>query len=130
MPLMDTRDPGPDSARAAARPSDPPAPPASSGPRLRRRNDDYFREPEPGAPPGTLVIDEAAGGARPRMVVIDYDEHHVEEKELGSIEESVAYLRDDCPGVTWVDVRGLSDRATLERMGEISSSTRSPSRTW
>jgi len=70
---MDTRDPGPDSARAAARPSD--APPASVGPRSRRRGESWVREPEPGAPPGTLVVDEAAAGAKPRMFVIDYDEH-------------------------------------------------------
>src|SRR5262249_53261471 len=96
-------------------------PPSSRGPRAQRRSGEFFRAPAPGAPPGTLVIDEAAKGEKPRLVLIDYDEHRVEEKELASLDESIAYLTDDRPSITWVDVRGIGDRATLERMGEIFS---------
>jgi magnesium transporter len=103
---MDTRDQDPD-------------PPASSGPRARRRGAGLFQKPEPGAPPGTLVIDEALGGARTRILLVDYDEARVEEKELASIDEGIAYLTDARPSITWVDVHGLCDRATLVRMGEI-----------
>ena len=111
MRAVATRDEEQESAKGTGRAS---APPSSRGPRTRR-----FREPEPGAPPGTLVIAEPEGGAKTRIVLIDYDEHRVVEKELASIDESVAYLTDDLPSITWVDVRGLGDRATLVRMGEI-----------
>jgi magnesium transporter len=50
---------------------------------------------------------------------VDYDEARVEEKELASIDEGIAYLTDARPSITWVDVHGLCDRATLVRMGEI-----------
>lgn len=92
--------------------------PASAGPRSRSRAS-LFREPHPGAPPGTLVIDESPTGERTRIVLVDYDAGRVEEKEIASIDESVPYLTDDRPSTTWVDVHGLCNRATLERMGEI-----------
>jgi magnesium transporter len=93
------------------------APPSSStGPRSRTAW--LAGEPAPGAAPGTLVVD-AAPGAHCRIFVIDYCADHVIEKELGSIDEVIAYLEDDRPSITWVDVRGLGDRHTLERMGEI-----------
>lgn len=91
--------------------------PSSSGPPTRRRSG----EPAPGAPPGTLVIDEPAGGAKTRLFVVDYDEHRVEEKEVRSIDDAVPYITDDRPSITWVDVHGICDRATLERMGEVFS---------
>ena len=76
----------------------------------------WHREPEPGAPPGTLVVD---AGARSRIFLVDYDADRLIERELASIEECVPYLVDETPSITWIDVRGLADRATLERMGEI-----------
>jgi magnesium transporter len=87
-----------------------------SAPRSRRPR--LAREPAPGAPPGTLVVD-AAHGERSRIFVIDYCAEHVIEKELASIDEVIPFLEDDRPSITWVDVRGLGDRHTLERMGEI-----------
>jgi magnesium transporter len=90
-------------------PSRSSAPPASRRPRLSR-------EPEPGAPPGTLMVEP---GERSKIFLIDYDADRVVEKELASIEECIPYITDDAPSVTWIDVRGLRDRATLERMGEI-----------
>lgn len=92
------------------------APPSSvSAPRSRRVR--LAREPAVGAPPGTLVVD--AHGADCRIFLIDYCVDHVIEKELASLDEVVAYLEDDRPSITWIDVRGLGDRHTLERMGEI-----------
>jgi magnesium transporter len=117
---MDTQDQAPESKRPSTRPSEPAGPP-SRGARARRRSGEFLRAPEPGAAPGTLVVTEHAEGARPRLVLVDYDAGHLEEKELSTIDEAVAYLADDRPSVTWLDVRGLSDRATLERMGEIFS---------
>ena len=93
------------------------APPSSeSVPRSRRFR--LAREPEPGAAPGTLVVD-AANGEGCRIFLIDYCADKLIEKELSSIDEVVPYLEDDLPSITWVDVRGLGDRHTLERMGEI-----------
>ncbi len=93
------------------------APPSSDGaPRSRRFR--LAREPAPGAPPGTLVVD-AVHGARTRIFLIDYCAENLIEKELASIDEAIAYLEDDQPSITWIDIRGLGDRHTLERMGEI-----------
>lgn len=74
------------------------------------------REPAPGASPGTLVIAEEKA---PTIVLIDYCEGHLVELTLGSIDECIPYLHDETPSITWIDVRGLGDRKTLERMGEI-----------
>jgi len=73
-------------------------------------------EPPPASPPGTLVIE---GTTRPKIFVIDYDAEIVVEKEIERVEECIPYLTDDRPSITWVDVRGLGDRATFERLGEI-----------
>jgi magnesium transporter len=43
----------------------------------------------------------------------------VNERRLESVEEIVAYLEDDLPSITWVDVRGIHGRKTFERIGEI-----------
>jgi magnesium transporter len=93
-------------------------PPSSRGPSSRRLAEGLFREPEPGAPPGTLVFEPAAG-TRTHLRLVDYDAERVEEKDLASIDESVAYLTDDRPSITWVHVRGIGDRATFVRAGEI-----------
>jgi magnesium transporter len=84
---------------------------------LSRSYTDFHNEPEPGAPPGTLVVEQ---GARSHIFLVDYcADRIIVEKELASIDECVPYLHDETPSITWVDVRGLRDRATLERMGEI-----------
>jgi len=66
--------------------------------------------------PGTLVVDE---GPKPKMFVIDYGPTTFSEKELGSVEEIIPYLTDEHDSITWVDVRGIHDRGTFERLGEI-----------
>ena len=38
---------------------------------------------------------------------------------MDSIDEVLPYLDDDLPSITWVDVRGIGHRPTLERLGEI-----------
>jgi len=72
--------------------------------------------PPPGASPGTLLI---ADGPAPRIFVIDYGGDRAEEKELASIDDVIPYLVDDHPSVTWIDVRGIHDRKSFERLGEI-----------
>lgn len=83
---------------------------------MSRREERLTQEPHPGAPPGTLVIAE---GPKPRIFVIDYDVDQLIERELGSVDECVKYLQDERPSITWVDVRGIRDKATFQRLGEI-----------
>src|SRR5262245_50386832 len=105
-------DPEPEE-RSATESTPPPSAPLSRRMPASRR---FHREPEPGAPPGTLVVEQ---GARSRVFLVDYCADRVVEKELAHIDECIPYLEDDTPSITWIDVRGLQDRATLERMGEI-----------
>ncbi len=94
------------------------APPSSSPASSRARRPRLSREPAVGASPGTLVVDSESGD-RTRIFLFDYCAEQVIEKELASIDEVVQYLEDDRPSITWIDIRGLSDRHTFERMGEI-----------
>ena len=73
-------------------------------------------EPAPGSMPGTLVI---ADGPAPKIYLIDYGTTTLTEKELTSADEIVPYLQDEHDSITWIDVRGIRDRATFERIGEI-----------
>lgn len=74
--------------------------------------------PEPtAASPGTLVVRSAE---KPRIVFIDYAaDRVVAEGEIASLDEVLPYLTDDTPSITWVDVRGIGHKPTLERLGEI-----------
>jgi len=92
-------------------------PPISSVARLARRRARLHHEPAPGAPPGTLVVEPCE--KKTRIFLIDYDPHRIVEKEIFAIDEAIPYLTDDTPSITWIDVRGLSDRSILERMGEV-----------
>lgn len=75
-------------------------------------------EPPPGAAPGTLVIED---GPAPRLYVIDYGPGRVAEHRIENVDEVVPYLTDEHPSITWIDVRGIRDRAFFERLGEIFS---------
>jgi magnesium transporter len=50
---------------------------------------------------------------------MDYAPDKVKEHEVASIDEVVSYLTDDTPSITWVDVRGIDDRRSFERIAEI-----------
>jgi magnesium transporter len=73
-------------------------------------------EPAPGAAPGTLVLEEQT---RPRMRLMDYCSKKLHEQDLQSVDECIPYLIDDTPSITWIDIQGIGDRATFERLGEI-----------
>jgi magnesium transporter len=73
-------------------------------------------EPQPGASPGTLLIGD---GEPPRIFVIDYGPSTLFEKELTKIDDVITYLTDEHPSITWIDVRGITNRASFERLGEI-----------
>ncbi|MDX2097041.1 MAG: hypothetical protein SFW36_04630, partial [Leptolyngbyaceae cyanobacterium bins.59] len=60
---------------------------------------DYFYD-EPGALPGTLIIEENA--PHPVIVLIDYSETKATRVQIEQPEECVPYL--DSESVSWVDV--------------------------
>jgi magnesium transporter len=70
---------------------------------------------KPGSAPGVLV---APRGAAPesRIRMMHFTVEALEEKDVDSVEDVFPYV--DLPGVAWIDVSGLSDVATLERLGE------------
>jgi magnesium transporter len=65
-------------------------------------------------PPGFLHL---TSDEKPKIFLLDYGPDNVTSKELSDIDECVSYLGDE--GVTWVDIRGISNRRTFERAGEI-----------
>lgn len=70
-----------------------------------------------GARPGTLVIHKDA--APPLVHVIEYTESALQERDVTNVDELAACL--ERSSVTWVDVCGLGDEASLRRIGEIFS---------
>lgn len=74
------------------------------------------RSQKAGLPPGTLVYTGDRGGAKTKITIIDYDEQGVQTRELSSLEECLT-LRDR-PGVTWINVSGISQVSHLEKLGE------------
>jgi magnesium transporter len=73
------------------------------------------RHPPVGARPGTLVI--PTGAAHPRISVIDYTRDAVTETEIERVGDLKPYL--DRDSVTWVNVEGLGDEATLQEIAEF-----------
>ncbi|MEX2451264.1 MAG: magnesium/cobalt transporter CorA, partial [Rhodospirillales bacterium] len=75
----------------------------------------HTRRAPPGAPPGTLIADPAA--RHPKITVIAYGEETLEEHTIadpGALEEIVGNH-----AVTWVNIEGLGDVETLNRLGEV-----------
>lgn len=97
-------------------------PPSSRRTRLGERRKtgrtsvQFANEPAPGAPPGTLMMDETEP---PKIYMMDYCEKRVVEHSIDSVEECVQYLKDDLPSITWIDVQGIGHKPTFERLGEI-----------
>lgn len=84
--------------------------------KIARPNAHFANEPAPGAPPGTLMMDETDP---PKIYMMDYCEKRVVERWIDSVEECVQYLEDDLPSITWIDVQGIGHKPTFERLGEI-----------
>jgi len=70
--------------------------------------------PEIGARPGTLAI--PPGSPFPKITVVQYDSDQVDRREIAD----VAKLRGlrESERVTWVDIQGLGDEATIRAIGE------------
>ncbi|HBC42481.1 MAG: magnesium/cobalt transporter CorA [Pseudanabaena sp.] len=76
-----------------------------------------FNEPEPGSPPGTLIIDEDA--SVPNIFLIDYNPDEAIGIQLSTPEECIPYL--DSQSVSWMDVQGLGSEDILKRLGKVFS---------
>jgi len=74
------------------------------------------RSKKAGLPPGTLVHIGEKKAETPKIIIMDYDEAHFEEKETKTIEE--CFLFKDKPTVTWINIDGLHQVEILERLGE------------
>jgi len=85
--------------------------------RTRRRRTATVRKRRhsPGAPPGTISPGAAGGDTSLRLFTYGPDAQ--DERALASIDEVVAYV--GRAPVLWLDVVGLADARTFERMGEI-----------
>ena len=60
------------------------------------------RSKKAGLPPGSLVHIGEKKGDKAKVAILDYDEAHVQEKEVETIEE--CFIFKDQPTVTWIDV--------------------------
>lgn len=67
-----------------------------------------------GLSPGALVHIGEEKIQKARIRIIDYDEGHLEEKELESLDEWPPYL--DKPTVTWINIDGVHDADLLEKL--------------
>ncbi|TKD08385.1 magnesium/cobalt transporter CorA [Polyangium fumosum] len=103
--VQDTQDAPPPSSKSLA-----------SGRKRPRPSLILSNEPTPGAPPGTLLVEDPN---KPKIYLIDYCLEHIVEKWIDSVDEAVPYLTDDRPSVTWIDVQGIGHKPTFERLGEI-----------
>ncbi|MCE9553171.1 MAG: magnesium/cobalt transporter CorA [Planctomycetes bacterium] len=84
--------------------------------RRRRHSYDRFRRrTKPGASPGTIVPDPCA--APPVIEVIAYGPEEWFERQIQSLDELPALLA--TYPVVWVNVNGLGDAATIEKLGTM-----------
>lgn len=74
-----------------------------------------YHRPPPGSAPGTLITDPNA--AQPRMEVIAYGPDNFVRQSIKDVDEVKAF-RDKWP-MTWVNVDGVGDARTIERLGAM-----------
>src|SRR3989304_2493360 len=68
-----------------------------------------------GLPPGSLVHVGKVHEGGSRITLTDYSSEHIEEREIGSIEDILPYREKDT--TTWVDIEGLQDIGLIESIG-------------
>jgi magnesium transporter len=74
------------------------------------------RSKKAGLPPGTLVYIGEKRMEEPKISIFDYDDLHVEEKEVRAIQECFVFR--DKPTVTWINVEGVHQVEMIEKLGE------------
>jgi magnesium transporter len=67
-------------------------------------------------PPGTVVYVGKKKAQKTRIRLIDYNETHIEEKEIKDVEE--AFVFTDAPRVTWINIDGLEKVDVIEKIGK------------
>ncbi|MBC8498002.1 magnesium and cobalt transport protein CorA, partial [Candidatus Bathyarchaeota archaeon] len=73
------------------------------------------RTEKAGLPPGSVVFVGEKKLETTNLTIIDYDETHILEKEVNTIEECLPFK--DLPTVTWFNVEGLNRTDVIEKMG-------------
>ena len=74
-----------------------------------------YTHSEPGSIPGTISIGDLA--KPPEINLIEYNSDRYEYGTNLKLEECTPYLNTE--SVSWIDVGGLGDKTTLEKLGEI-----------
>jgi len=74
------------------------------------------RSKKAGLPPGSLVHIGDKRIEKVKITVIDYDEKHLQEKEVKSAEECFPYK--DKPTVTWINISGVHEIKVIEEIGK------------
>ena len=69
-----------------------------------------------GSSPGTLIHIGEKKTEKARITLIDFDEDHLQERQLGNIEE--AFSLKDLPTATWINIDGLHEIDVIEKTGE------------
>ena len=69
-----------------------------------------------GLPPGTLIHIGAKKTEKVRITIIDYDEAQFQEKEAKTVEECLPFK--DKPTVTWINIDGIHQVETIEKIGK------------
>jgi len=74
------------------------------------------RQKKPGSSPGMLVHVGERKVEQTRIIVLDYDEQRLAEKNVGSVLELLPLK--DSPTVSWINVTGVHDAEVLEAFGQ------------
>jgi len=69
-----------------------------------------------GLAPGTLMYLGEKREAKVKIKIMDYDQHHLEEKEVGSVQECLPFQHTDT--VSWINITGIHDMETIRALGE------------
>lgn len=67
-----------------------------------------------GLPPGTIPSSEGQKGEKVRITVFDYDENHIEEREVGVIEECYDFR--DNSSTTWINIDGVHNTEIINKI--------------
>lgn len=68
-----------------------------------------------GQPPGTLTYLGEERTDPIRITIIDYDETHLQEQEVQTVEECLPFI--DTESVTWIQIEGIHDITVVETLG-------------
>ncbi|MFU8770587.1 MAG: CorA family divalent cation transporter, partial [Desulfotignum sp.] len=75
------------------------------------------REQVKGQSPGALIFVGTRKMDTVDLCLIDYDDHHLEEKRLPDIRDAVPYK--STGSKTWINVNGLHDAETIGDIGQV-----------